>query len=72
MIYREAGEYDDRNKMDIQQFVQQALKVRPVGVIYVVNLKNIPFLRAQIGYNKTRCEDVPFCMFYNINISDGI
>lgn len=35
---KETGEYDDRNKLDIQQFVHQTLKVRPGEVFDVVKI----------------------------------
>ncbi|WP_458457901.1 VirD4-like conjugal transfer protein, CD1115 family [Pseudobutyrivibrio sp.] len=37
-LYKETGEYDERNKLDIQQFVHQTLKVRPGEVFDVVKV----------------------------------
>ena len=37
-LYKETGEYDERNKLDIQQFVHQTLKVRPGEVFDVVKI----------------------------------
>ena len=37
-LYKETGEYDDRNKLDIQQFVHQTLKVRPGEVFDVIKV----------------------------------
>ena len=37
-LYKETGEYDARNKLDIQQFVHQTLKVRPGEVFDVVKV----------------------------------
>ena len=37
-LYHETGEYDDRNKLDIQQFVHQALKVKSGEMFDVVRI----------------------------------
>ena len=37
-LYKETGEYDERNKLDIQQFVHQTLKVRAGEVFDVVKV----------------------------------
>ncbi|MBR5649239.1 VirD4-like conjugal transfer protein, CD1115 family [Pseudobutyrivibrio sp.] len=37
-LYKETGEYDDRNKLDIQQFVHQTLKVKSGEVFDVIKV----------------------------------
>ncbi|SFO17360.1 type IV secretion system protein VirD4 [Pseudobutyrivibrio sp. JW11] len=37
-LYKETGEYDERNKLDIQQFVHQTLKVRSGEVFDVIKI----------------------------------
>ena len=37
-LYKETGEYDDRNKLDIQQFVHQTLKVKSGEMFDVVRV----------------------------------
>ena len=37
-LYRETGEYDDRNKLDIHQFVHQTLKVKSGEMFDVVRI----------------------------------
>ena len=37
-LYKETGEYDDRNKLDIQQFVHQTLKVKSGEMFDVVRI----------------------------------
>ncbi|RKM55727.1 type IV secretory system conjugative DNA transfer family protein [Butyrivibrio sp. X503] len=37
-LYKETGEYDDRNKLDIEKFVHQTLKVRPGEVFDVIKV----------------------------------
>ncbi len=37
-LYKETGEYDDRNKLDLQQFVQQTLKVKSGEMFDVVKV----------------------------------
>ena len=37
-LYKETVEYDDRNKLDIQQFVHQTLKVKSVEMFDVVKM----------------------------------
>lgn len=38
LLNKEIGEYDDRNKMDIQRFVNQRLKVMKGEYFYVINI----------------------------------
>lgn len=37
-LYKETGEYDERNKLDIQRFLHQGIKVRPGEVFDVVKV----------------------------------
>lgn len=37
-LYKETGEYDDRNKLDIQQFVHQTMKVKSGEMFDVVRI----------------------------------
>ena len=37
-LYKETGEYDDRNKLDIQQFVHQTMKVKGGEIFDVVRV----------------------------------
>ena len=37
-LYKETGEYDERNKLDIQRFLHQGIKVRPGEVFDVIKI----------------------------------
>lgn len=37
-LYQETGEYDDRNKLDIQKFMHKTMKVRPGEIFCVVKV----------------------------------
>lgn len=37
-LYKETGEYDERNKLDIQQFVHQTLKVKSGEIFDVIKI----------------------------------
>lgn len=37
-LYKETGEYDDRNKLDIQSYVYQTLKAKPGELFNVIKI----------------------------------
>ncbi len=50
-LYKETGEYDEKNKLDIQQFVQQTLKVKYGEVFDVVKVQKLHFFSLHFMYN---------------------